>query len=308
MKEILIKEKEAGIRLDKYLKKLLPAAGSSFLYKMLRKKNIVLNAAKAEGKEILKAGDVIKIFFSDETFVKMSSGGPDEERLERGRRAYKEIADIEILFENEDLLFVSKPAGLLTQSDAEGELSLNDWLMGYVLEKRGSIDIRQMPGVMNRLDRNTSGIVMCGLDYAGCRFLAESIKSGGVRKLYLALAEGELRGEGELKAFLKKDELNNKVSISGKGEGSPIVTRYRALEVREGYTLLEVELKSGKSHQIRAHLSHIGHPLAGDIKYGGHPYKGKSVQQLHAYKLIFPVIQNDVCDMSGRTIESRREF
>ena len=309
MKEICISEKEAGIRLDKYLRKLLPAAGSSFLYKMLRKKNIVLCGAKASGQEILKAGDSIKIFFSDETYAKMSgSGEADDVRLERGRRAYGELKGIDILYENEDVLFADKPAGVLTQSDEGGELSLNDWLTGYVLEKNGSIEPKQMPSVMNRLDRNTSGIVMCGLNYAGSRFLSDTIRGGGLKKLYLALAEGRLEGEGELRGFLIKDKVNNKVSISDGGEGSPVVTRYRALELRDGYTLLEVELESGKSHQIRAHLAHIGHPLAGDIKYGGHPYKGKSMQYLHAYKLIFPVSENDEAGMSGRVIESRCTF
>lgn len=309
MKEIYISEKEAGIRLDKYLRKLLPAAGSSFLYKMLRKKNIVLCGAKASGQEILKAGDSIKIFFSDETYAKMSgSGKADDVRLERGRRAYGELKGIDILYENEDVLFADKPAGVLTQSDEGGELSLNDWLTGYVLEKNGSIDPKQMPSVMNRLDRNTSGIVMCGLNYAGSRFLSDTIRGGGLKKLYLALAEGRLEGEGELRGFLIKDKINNKVSISDSGEGSPVVTRYRALELRDGYTLLEVELESGKSHQIRAHLAHIGHPLAGDIKYGGHPYKGKSMQYLHAYKLIFPVSENNEAGMSGRVIESRCAF
>ena len=309
MKEIGISGKEAGIRLDKYLKKLLPAAGSSFLYKMLRKKNIVLCEAKASGREILKDGDVIKIYFSDETYEKMSGRGKaDELRLKRGRQAYREIRNVGILFENGDLLFADKPEGLLTQSDGGGELSLNDWLLGYVLEKKGELDPKQLPSVMNRLDRNTSGIVMCGLSYAGSRFLADTIKSGGLKKLYLALAEGELRGEAVLKGYLVKDEAVNKVSISDKAEGSPVVTRYRVLENRDGYTLLEVELESGKSHQIRAHLAHIGHPLAGDIKYGGHPYKGKSTQRLHAYKLVFPIMENDVMDMSGRVIESRCSF
>ena len=305
MKEIGISEKEAGIRLDKYLRKLLPAAGSSFLYKMLRKKNIVLSGKKATGQEILKEGDTIRIFFSDETYAKLSEPGEaSEERAMRAKRAYRELDGIKIIWENEDLLFADKPAGILSQSDRGGELSLNDWLAGYVLEKTKILDPRQMPGVMNRLDRNTSGIVMCGKNYRGCRFLADTIAGGGLRKLYLALAEGELTGEGELRGFLVKDEAENRVSISDDGEGSPVVTRYRALKIIESHTLLEVELESGKSHQIRAHLSHIGHPLVGDIKYGGHPYKGKSMQFLHAYKLVFPVTDNDDMGMSGRAIES----
>ncbi len=299
----------AGIRLDKYLNKLLPAAGSSFLYKMLRKKNIVLNGKKAAGNEILKEGDSIRIFFSDETFEKMSrrdEGGGDK-RLEQAKKAFRELGGIEILYENEDLLFVSKPAGILSQSDAGGDLSLNDWLVGYVLMQRGEADPAQLPSVMNRLDRNTSGIVMCGLNYRGNRYLADMIGSGRLKKLYLALAEGRIEKAGELKGYLKKDAASNKVSISDAGDGSGIHTKFTPLEQLDGYTLLEVELISGKSHQIRAHLASEGHPLAGDIKYGGHPYKGRSTQQLHAYKLVFPETGAGD-DMSGRVIECPHSF
>ena len=373
MQEFKIEERDAGQRLDKLLKKHLPEAGSSFLYKMLRKKNIVLNGKKAEGSELIAPGDTIRFFFSDETYAKFrgrpvlpagtenegseSGKGPgvedrpagatpgtekrkdgkagerksgiDKERSDRpeergaalsgkrlngtgraGRaeRAYRGLKGIRVLYETEHLLFVDKPAGILSQSDASEALSLNDWVYGYALSKEIVKETdNYIPSVANRLDRNTSGIVMAALTYAGSRFLSEMIRDHRLRKYYEAIAEGRIEKDGELKGYLVKDIVANKVEIIRKNGctdpfSDEIHTRYHILSYEKGYTYLEVELITGKSHQIRAHLSSIGHPIAGDKKYGGHPYHGQHIQQLRAVRVEFPVLDDDPFGMSGRIV------
>ncbi len=305
MKEVFIDKKEAGQRLDKYLKKYLSAAGSGFIYKMLRKKNITLNGAKSDGSNILSEGDAIKFFFSDETFDKMRGCSV--------AAAAWDGPEIEVVYEDEDILIIDKPEGLLSQSDKSGEKSANEWLISYCGSK-GELQEAFRPSVCNRLDRNTTGLLMCAKTYAGSRFLSDMIKSHDLRKFYLALAEGSMEGEAVLEGIWHKDEKNNKVRIDPAEKNKSITnadeayvkTAYRVIENRGDTSLLEVELFTGKSHQIRAHLASIGHPLAGDIKYGGHPYKGRKTQYLRAYKLIFPQITGDFSHLSGKEFIAKK--
>jgi 23S rRNA pseudouridine955/2504/2580 synthase len=322
MREILITGKDAGQRLDKYLRKYLPEAGSGFLYKMLRKKNITLNGKKAEGNELLQAEDVIRIFFSEDTFAKMrgkiaetgeSDTGerknntliPSGERQSKAAEAYRKLKGIDIVYEDEHLLFVNKPAGILSQGDDSGQLSLNDWILGYCLHKGADADNAVQTAVCNRLDRNTSGLVLCGKTYAGSRFLSDQIKSHGFRKIYRAVVEGHLSGEGLLKGYWSKDEKANLVRITEiqrHAKDPEVQTAYRAMayHAEEDLTLAEVELITGKSHQIRAHMAAIGHPLAGDVKYGGHTRKGIRSQLLHAYAVRFPKLEGTFAALSEK--------
>ena len=280
MKEIIIRSDEAGQRLDKYLKKLMPAAGTGFLYKMLRKKNIDLNGAKSDGSTILSAGDHVRIFFSDETYEKMR-GNTDEKRVTQD----KNNMHLDIILETDDVLFINKPAGILSQGSEKGQLSINDVLR----QQYSNTASTYTPSVCNRLDRNTSGLLLAAKTYAGSRLVSDLIKTHSVRKKYLAIAEGEMQGERMLKGYLTKDRERNIVTVKDRGEENDAVsTGYKVLGHKNGYSLVEVELITGKSHQIRAHLSSIGHPLAGDIKYGGHPYKGLKHQLLHSWKLVLP--------------------
>lgn len=331
MKEIIIQEKDAGQRLDKFLKKYFRAAGTGFLYKMLRRKNIVLNGKKAEGKELLQAQDTIRVFFSDETFEKMRGMAREDlpgssDILKIYGKAYRELKDIKVIWETDDLIFLHKPAGVLSQQDQPESISLNEWITGYLLAGGQSVELSHYrPSVCNRLDRNTSGIVIGTKTYAGSRLVTDLIKEHKLKKYYYAVVEGKLQTSGSNEAaamehmagFLYKDRQSNQATVyhdiaeipeEYRKNVSKIETNYRTLEHKDGFTLLEVELITGKTHQIRAHLASIGHPLAGDLKYGGHPYRSpdgsiKKVQMLHAGRIVFPQLPGKSGGIFGKSVE-----
>ncbi len=314
MQQITIGSNQAGQRFDKFLHKYLPNAGSGFLYKMLRKKNIVLNGGKADGKEILAVGDEVKTFFSDETFAMLSGKSADTDSnvdVSEYTKAYEAIKGVKVLYEDDNVLILNKPAGVLTQKAEGNDLSLNEYLIGYLLHS-GAITANELatfhPSVCNRLDRNTSGIVLCGKSLAGSQALSASIKDRSVRKFYYTVCRGKITGSVHLKGYLLKDERTNTVKIS-RSEipgSSPIQTIYKPVKSNERFTMLEVELITGKTHQIRAHLSSDGHPILGDRKYGnasGDDF-GLKYQLLHAARIEFPACEGVLSPLSGKTIEA----
>ncbi len=316
MQLLTIGKNQAGQRLDKYLKKALPNAGSGFLYKMLRKKNITLNGKKAEGKEILAEGDEVKCFFSEETFATLSGAGTVED-TSAYRKAYRSLKDISVLYEDEDILLLNKPAGVLTQKAKPEDLSLNEWLIGHLLSTKAisEADLTTFhPSVCNRLDRNTSGIVLCGKTLAGSQALGRIIKDRSVKKYYQTVCKGKILQESTLEGYLYKDESMNTVQVyaeqpEGMEEASYIRTIYTPGAVAGEYTLLTVELVTGKTHQIRAHLASTGHPLIGDTKYGDPKLNRKMQaeyslhhQLLHAGKVYFPEGEEGaLAKVSGQT-------
>ena len=316
MQLLTIGKNQAGQRLDKFLKKALPGAGTGFLYKMLRKKNITLNGKKAEGKEILTEGDEIKCFFSDETFASLSGAGAAED-TSGYRKAYRSLKDISVLYEDEDILLLNKPAGVLTQKAKPEDLSLNEWLIGHLLATKAisEADLATFhPSVCNRLDRNTSGIVLCGKTLAGSQALSRIIKDRSVKKYYQTVCKGKILQESTLEGYLYKDERTNTVQVfSEKPEAmedaSYIRTIYTPSAVAGEYTLLTVELVTGKTHQIRAHLASTGHPLLGDTKYGDSKLNRRMQseyslhhQLLHAGRVRFPEEnEGPLAKVSGQT-------
>lgn len=307
MKEFVISKKEAGQRMDKYLFKVLNKAPKSFVYKMLRKKNIVLNDKKASGQEVLSHDDSIKIYFSDETFDKFASEFP-----EPGQKAVCKHPSPDIVYEDDDILIINKPAKMLSQKASPNDYSANEMLIDYLLES-GQLSREELrtfhPSVCNRLDCNTSGLLIAGKTMRGLQQMSEQLKSRTMQKFYRCLVLGELKEDAHLTGYLVKDHTANKVSISPEktradrlhsaeknGEKAAYIeTAYHPIALYNGITLLEVHLITGRSHQIRAHLASIGHPILGDGKYGNQKINrklqkdfGVTGQLLHAYRMEFP--------------------
>lgn len=305
MQQFEITKNEAGQRFDKYLHKLMPEAPASFFYKMLRKKNIVLNGKKAEGKEKLALGDTVSLYLSQETFESFRG----ENKTDEYTAAYKELKGVRVLFENEQMVLLHKPAGVLSQKAKPNDLSVNEWFIGYLLV-RSEISIESLktfkPSICNRLDRNTSGLVICAKTLAASQELSKLIADRKIRKFYRLFVKGKVTKAATIEGYLLKDREKNKVrifsveeakamSLTAEEKASYIQTRYEPIQKLSDMTYFEVELITGKTHQIRAHLASIGHPLLGDCKYGDQEFNARyrrkyhiESQLLHAYRLEFP--------------------
>ena len=290
MKQITVTTDMASQRLDKYLQRLLPSCPKSLLYKQLRKKNITLNSAKATGSEMIKAGDVISVFFSDETYEKFASG--EEINTSVFEKAFKELKGIDVVYEDDRILIFNKPANVLSQSADNKDLSVNEYLVGYLLDK-GAVSKTSLqvfrPSVCNRLDRNTSGLIMCSKNLEGSRYLSAKIKDKDLEKYYLALVMGRFSGPETDTAYVNKDEKENKLLfVSEDTPGAMMIkTGFERVKCGDEISLVKVRLYTGKSHQIRAHLSRLGFPILGDRKYGNEMSASMAKRQmLHSYQTI----------------------
>lgn len=304
MKEIMISQREEGQRLDRFLGKYMDRAPTGFFYKMMRKKNIVLNGKKATGGEKLHAGDQIKLFLSQETIEKFSGAVPVS--------LPEPQTELAVLYEDDHVLLVNKPVGMLSQKAKASDVSLVELITSYLLET-GSLtrsDLRSFrPGICNRLDRNTSGIVTAGKSLAGLQALSLGFRQRSFGKYYRCLVRGNVTEGRHVRGYLRKDAGKNQSVIeANQTEGADFIeTEYRPIKAGNGYTLLEVRLLTGKPHQIRAHLASEGYPILGDYKYGDRKTNdrfrkeyGLSSQLLHAYRLEFPRLDSVLAPLSGR--------
>lgn len=302
MREIIITNNDAGRRLDRFLRKYLTGASLGEIYKFIRK-DVKVNARRQAESYVLNEGDVLALYLSDEVIDRLSgAAGPA-----RTNSAAPTRRSFGIVYEDDNVLIADKPYGLLTHGDSrEKKNHLANQVKDYLIAG-GSYDPRNekvfSPAPVNRLDRNTTGLVLFGKTSAALRELGRIIREDELSKFYLTIACGVIRDELRLCGTLTKDEASNKVSIhEAGGDGRQIETVVRPLEVLSfggglRATLCEVELITGRSHQIRAHLSSAGHPLTGDSKYAGRGADrinryvskkyGLTTQLLHAYRIEF---------------------
>lgn len=287
LRKVTIAKNDEGQRLDKFLTKAYPNLPQSVLYKCIRTKDVKLNGKRCQISDRLREGDVLSLYWQEEFFQKE----------ERAYDFLKAPSALSVLYEDENILLLDKKPGLIVHPDENYHFdSLIARVQHYLYDKgeyRPEEENAFAPALINRIDRNTGGIVMAAKNAEALRIMNQKVKDRELQKLYLCVICGQLEEkEGTLTGYLEKNEAQNRVYISRKpSEGAKSIrTRYRVLEERRDFSLLEVELLTGRTHQIRAHFASIGHPLAGDGKYGKNTLNKRSgfpYQALYSYKLRF---------------------
>lgn len=306
-----VNQSEAGQTLEKYVLKLLPSAPLSFIYKLFRKKDIKVNGHHEDKKFRINDGDEIAIYISDAQLDEFSKEKEIEPSL---------LIKDWIVYEDKNVLFVNKPRGLLVQKSAPNDESLDQLVIAYLMATNQYDPNKEkafVPGPAHRLDRNTSGLVAFGKNHDSLELLFNLFKNHDlINKHYLALVVGEVENEkGIVDAPLKKDEKRNIVTVAKNGKTAKTV--YKLIKKYEGYSLLDITLLTGRTHQIRVHMAYVNHPIVGDNKYGNFDVNkefkqkyGFDDQFLHAYKMGFGDLPEPLSNLSRKefTAEPREDI
>lgn len=288
MKEFQIKKNDAGQRLDKFLSKAVKGLPMSLMYKYIRTKKIKVNRARTEQKYMLQEGDIVQLFIKDEFF----------DSPEKDDSALASITPkLTVVYEDENIILCNKRPGVLVHEDDEGKDNTLIMHIKAYLYQKGEYNPEDeqsfAPALCNRIDRNTGGIVIGAKNAEALRVMNEKIKNDEISKFYYCVVHGKMPKKADtLTGFLLKDSDKNQVKIFDKQvKGSKnIITKYKVVSEKSGMSLLEIDLVTGRTHQIRAHMSYIGHPLVGDGKYGVNKddrARGYKYQALYAYRLRF---------------------
>lgn len=288
MKELLIGKNDAGQRLDRFLAKAFPKLGQGYVCGAVRKKRIKVGNKRTEPNYMLRENDSVQLYINDELLELQPAQAEDFTAAGD---------DLAVIYEDENLLLVDKKPGLVVHEDDENTVDTLINRIKKYLAAKGEYEPENehsfAPALCNRIDRNTGGIVIAAKNAEALRILNQKIKDRELQKLYLCILVGcPEKKEGTMTAYLEKDSRTNTVTVTGKKTPAnlTIKTKYRVLDSFGDLSLAEVDLLTGRTHQIRAHFAYIGHPLLGDGKYGRNPVNkkyGMKYQALYSYKLTF---------------------
>lgn len=306
--KISIGPNEAGQRIDKFLRKLLKDVPLSAIYKCLRKGDVKVNDKKVKEKYMLAEGDFLEIKYVESLVEKEIKSKKKEINFQ------KVEANFKVTYEDENMLLVEKWPDVLVHSDRKnGEPTLTDYVLSYLHEKGDYLPEKELtftPASCNRLDRNTSGIVIFGKNFESLKLLNEMIRDRRINKYYVALVKGRIK-DGRYDAYILKDEGENisKIYNEKRPNTKQISMEVKTLETNGLFSFIEIDLITGRSHQLRAHLSHLGNPIVGDNKYGDKKLNsfftnkyGLNYQFLYAYKLIFRECPEKLHYLNNKTV------